>query len=181
MTAPDRLRVAWNALRGRPVCYRCVFVSEFELAPGLENAVVIENTIVARDYLGRWAVRTRPPAPWARYWRRFRTAGVFRRPATAREIVERFAPARLNPWHTLTIRPPGSPERWHLTHPIECRLFACDFDARARSWSEPPAPPGVWEWHSVDDPLVEVETERRPGPDPFAYIWDEINDWKSPT
>lgn len=64
------------------------------------------------------------------------------------DLVESIPPDRLNPWHTLTIKPAS----WHLSHPITCDLITCPFDAIAERWPDPPAAPGVYHWHHADDP-----------------------------
>jgi len=53
----NRIRIAWHVLRGRPVCYRMTFVDGFELVPGTRNALILENSIVSREFANDWKIQ----------------------------------------------------------------------------------------------------------------------------
>lgn len=57
---------------------------------------------------------------------------------------------RLDPWHTIRL----DPERYHITHPLDCDLInGCPFEDAAQTWEGPPRPVGVYRWHNAaDDP-----------------------------
>ena len=64
-------------------------------------------------------------------------------------LVASIPADRLNPWHTVTVKP----TTWHLAHPITCDLAVCPFDGVAQEWAEMPAPVGVYQWHHWDGEL----------------------------
>lgn len=63
------------------------------------------------------------------------------------DLVESIPADRLQPWHTVTVRP----DSYMMAHPIHCELTACPFDVVARRWQSPPRPLGVYRWHQPDD------------------------------
>lgn len=69
-------------------------------------------------------------------------------PGTAGRLLNiDIQPDRLRPFHTADIDGDG----WVLTHPLDCKLVECRYNAIAKSWQQPPREPGTYVWIMLHD------------------------------